>query len=143
VPVTDPDDARPRPRGTRPNLDRSRCASRHALELIADTWTVLVVRALQDGPERYEALRRRIQGVSKRMLTLTLRNLEQNGLVQRSVFDTVPPQVEYRLTPLGETLREPIRALASWAEDHMDDVRAAHEDAAGGDAAVSVARAGS
>lgn len=123
--MTHVDNVHAGPSAVRPDLNRTRCASRHALELIADTWTVLVVRALQDGPERYESLRRRIQGVSKRMLTLTLRNLEQNGLVLRTVHDTVPPQVEYRLTPLGETLREPILALASWAEDHMDDVRTA------------------
>lgn len=107
---------------TRPNLNSARCASRHALDLIADKWTVLIVRALEDGPERYEALRRRIDGISKRMLTHTLRELEHNGLVLRTVRQTVPPNVDYRLTPLGDTLLAPIHALASWAEQHMDDV---------------------
>ncbi len=116
-----PDDAS----DPRPDLNRARCASRHALDLIADKWTVLVVRALEDGPERYEALRRRIEGISKRMLTHTLRDLEQNGLVLRSVRATVPPHVEYSLTPLGDTLRSPIHALASWAEEHMNHVREA------------------
>lgn len=108
-----------------PNLNSARCASRHALDLIADKWTVLIVRALEDGPERYEALRRRIQGISKRMLTHTLRELEDNGLVLRSVRQVVPPHVEYSLTPLGRTLRTPIRALAAWAEEHMDEVETA------------------
>ncbi len=98
---------------------------REILGRVSDKWTILIVGELNSGPVRFNELKRRIEGISQRMLTLTLRNLEQNGLVLRTVRDTVPPQVEYRLTPLGETLREPIRALASWAEDHMDDVRTA------------------
>ncbi len=112
------------------NLNSARCASRHALDLIADKWTVLVVRALEDGPQRYEGLRRRIDGISKRMLTHTLRELEANGLVLRDVRQAVPPHVEYSLTPLGQTLRTPIAVLAAWAEQHMDDVQAAQRAAA-------------
>lgn len=112
-----------------PNLYSQRCASRQTLDLIADKWTVLVVRALQDGPHRYEALRRRIQGVSKRMLTQTLRDLEHNGLVLRFDRGSVPPHVEYSLTPLGSTLGEPISALAEWSQDHRDDVQRARSAA--------------
>lgn len=120
------------PARPRPNLDSARCASRHALELIADKWAILVIRALQDGPERYEALRRRIGGVSKPMLTRTLRELENNGLVLRTVSTHVPPRVEYRLTALGDTLRAPMQALAAWAEDHMHAVQAARGRATAG-----------
>lgn len=115
------------PDAPRPNLYSSRCRSRHALDLVADKWAVLVVRALEDGPERYEALRRRIDGVSKRMLTHTLRELERNGLVDRRVKERVPPHVEYRLTALGQSLRAPLASLTSWAEEHMDDVHRARE----------------
>jgi len=113
-----------------PNLYSHRCASRQTLDLIADKWTVLVVRALQDEPHRYEALRRRISGISKRMLTQTLRDLEHNGLVRRTDHGTVPPHVEYSLTPLGVSLGEPLGALATWSEVHRDDVQRAR--AAGG-----------
>lgn len=118
-----------------PNLDSARCGSRQALNLIADRWVVLVVRALQDGPQRYEQLRRRIQGISKKMLTQTLRDLERNGLVDRIVRHPVPPNVEYRLTPLGDTLRAPLGALGDWAVDHLGEVEAARRryDAAPGD----------
>ena len=108
-----------------PDIDREHCPSRRALNVIADSWTVLVVRGLEGGPQRYEQLRRRIQGISKKMLTQTLRELEANGLVRRTVFDVVPPHVEYALTPLGETLRTPLQALTLWATEHLEEVERA------------------
>jgi DNA-binding HxlR family transcriptional regulator len=92
------------------------------LDLIADKWTTLIFGLLESGPRRFSALQRGIGGISQKMLTQTLRNLERDGLVQRTVYPEVPPHVEYRLTPLGETLCAPIAALQRWAETHIDDV---------------------
>jgi DNA-binding HxlR family transcriptional regulator len=82
---------------------------------IGDKWTVLVVELLADGPMRFNELRRTIQNISQRMLTLTLRGLERDGLVTRTVYPTIPPRVDYELTRLGRTLREPLVAVADWA----------------------------
>jgi DNA-binding HxlR family transcriptional regulator len=101
------------------------CPSRRALSLIADKWTMLVLYALLRGTKRYGELQRIIQGVSKKMLTQTLRDLEANGLLQRKVFATVPPIVEYSLTPLGESLSPLAQALSSWAQVNIEAVDAA------------------
>jgi DNA-binding HxlR family transcriptional regulator len=85
------------------------------LNRVGDKWSVLAIVLLGDGPRRFSELRRMIEGVSQRMLTLTLRGLERDGLVQRTVFPTVPPRVEYALTPLGRTLLTTVSALATWA----------------------------
>lgn len=85
------------------------------LSRIGDKWTVLVVSMLGNGPMRFNELRREIGGVSQRMLTLTLRGLERDGLVTRTVYPTVPPRVDYELTELGKTLLEPIVGVAAWA----------------------------
>ena len=85
------------------------------LARIGDKWTVLVVELLADGPMRFNELRRTIGRISQRMLTLTLRGLERDGLVTRTVFATIPPRVDYQLTKLGRTLREPVIAIADWA----------------------------
>lgn len=85
------------------------------LARIGDKWTVLVVELLADGPMRFNQIRRTIGAISQRMLTLTLRGLERDGLVTRTVHPSIPPQVEYDLTRLGRTLREPIVAIAAWA----------------------------
>ena len=85
---------------------------------IGDKWTVLVVELLADGPVRFNELRRTIGNISQRMLTLTLRGLERDGLVTRTVYPTIPPRVEYELTKLGRTLREPLVAVADWARKH-------------------------
>ena len=93
---------------------------------VGDKWSVVTVAVLRGGPMRFNAIRRTIDGISQRMLTLTLRSLERDGLVKRRVFPTVPPQVEYELTELGQTLLEPILALAAWAENHhavIDEAR--------------------
>jgi DNA-binding HxlR family transcriptional regulator len=95
------------------------------LARIGDKWAVLVVRLLGDGPVRFSELRRRIGGISQRMLTLTLRGLERDGLVSRTVHATVPPKVEYDLTPLGRSLLAPIRALGDWAFSHQAEIESA------------------
>jgi DNA-binding HxlR family transcriptional regulator len=98
------------------------CPARSALELIADTWSVVVVYALGDGPRRYSDLRDRIGGISKKMLTQTLRRLERRGVVERRSLATVPKGVEYRLTDLGRSLLEPVSVLARWAEEHAEEL---------------------
>jgi DNA-binding HxlR family transcriptional regulator len=95
------------------------------LSRIGDKWTVLVVQTLVDGPRRFNELRREIPSVSQRMLTLTLRNLERDGLVSRTVTPTIPPRVDYELTELGQSLQKPICGLATWALDHVDAIDAA------------------
>jgi DNA-binding HxlR family transcriptional regulator len=95
------------------------------LSRIGDKWTVLVVSALADGPKRFNQLRREIPSVSQRMLTLTLRNLERDGLVSRKVTPSIPPRVDYALTDLGHSLQEPVLALAAWALDHVEQIHAA------------------
>ena len=92
------------------------CPSRRALDLIADKWTSLIIYLLCDGPQRYTQLKRQIGGISQKMLTQTLRKLEEEGLVTRTVYPTAPPSVEYALTPLGETLLEPLMGLLDWAQ---------------------------
>ena len=101
---------------------RPDCRTRRGLELIADQWTMLVVVALERGTKRFSQLHAHIEGISKKMLTQTLRGLERNGLVKRVVYPVVPPMVEYSLTPLGLTLRQPIWALRDWSEQHIEEV---------------------
>jgi DNA-binding HxlR family transcriptional regulator len=104
------------------------CPSRQVLDRIGDTWSVLVVVSLAQGPQRYSELARRIDGVSPKMLTQTLRALERDGLIARTVQAVVPPRVDYALTKLGESLLDLVGALESWAQTHMDDVLAARAD---------------
>ncbi|MDG4878518.1 helix-turn-helix domain-containing protein [Mesorhizobium sp. WSM4935] len=106
------------------------------LDRIGDKWTVMVVGALSNGPLRFNAIMREIGGVSHRMLTLTLRGLERDGLVTRTAYATIPPKVEYELTELGRSLIEPLRVLATWAIKHrpaMERARAKFEPAKSGD----------
>lgn len=95
------------------------CPVREVLDRVGDAWSVLVILRLGDGPMRFNALKRAVGGISQRMLTVTLRSLERDGLVTRTVFPTNPPQVEYALTELGGTLGGPIGALADWAVTHQ------------------------
>ena len=95
------------------------------LSRIGDKWTVLVVQTLANGPRRFNELRREIPSVSQRMLTLTLRNLERDGLVSRTVTPTIPPRVDYELTELGHSLQKQICGLATWAMDNVDAIHAA------------------
>src|SRR5215470_11901367 len=110
-----------------PGVYSANCPTRQVLDLIADKWAALVVGLLEDGPQRFAALQRQIGGISQKMLTQTLRELERDGLVQRTVYAEVPPRVEYALTPLGQTLRAPIAALIGWAEEHIEAVTAAQQ----------------
>jgi DNA-binding HxlR family transcriptional regulator len=107
---------------TQPDIFQANCLSRHVLQLIADQWTPLVIYALEEGTMRFGQLLKRIDGISKKMLTQTLRTMERNGLVQRVVYPVVPPVVEYSLTPLGQTLREPMEVLRVWAYGHLQEV---------------------
>jgi DNA-binding HxlR family transcriptional regulator len=103
------------------------CPAREVLELIASKWTVLVVDALAEGPKRYSALRREITGVSQKMLTQTLRELERDGIIIRTVYDTKPPSVDYRLSELGASLTEPISAIRRWADTHFLEITQARQ----------------
>jgi DNA-binding HxlR family transcriptional regulator len=105
------------------------CPARELLDRIADKWTTLIIGVLTqiDTPVRFTELRRAIGGISQKMLTQTLRDLERDGLVVRVVFPVIPPRVEYSLTPLGLTLKEPLGALSLWTERHSADVRKAQE----------------
>jgi DNA-binding HxlR family transcriptional regulator len=105
------------------------CPARTTLDLVADTWSVIAVVALDRGPARYSQLQERIGGISKKMLTQTLRKLEANGLVERRVLRTAPPGAEYQLSALGRTLLEPVRSLSRWAEEHTDDLLEAQDRA--------------
>ena len=105
-----------------PYADRG-CPSRDLLNRIGDKWTVLILGELADGqPHRFAVIRDAIQGISEKMLTQTLRNLEADGLITRTVFAVVPPRVEYQLTPLGITLRDPLGALTAWSVAHVAEV---------------------
>ncbi|WP_282942348.1 helix-turn-helix domain-containing protein [Paenibacillus sp. RC67] len=100
----------------------SPCHYRRALEVVSSKWTVLVFYELESGKKRYSDLKRQVEGVTQKMLTQTLRQLERDGLVNRHVYPTVPPTVEYSLTPLGETLMEPMRILHQWTDSYYDSV---------------------
>src|SRR5476649_1707613 len=95
------------------------------LARVGDKWTVLVVSTLGDGPKRFNELRRALGSISQRMLTLTLRGLERDGLVTRTVFATIPPRVDYELTKLGRSLLEPVSALGLWARKNRPAIQAA------------------
>jgi DNA-binding HxlR family transcriptional regulator len=97
-------------------------AIREVLNRVGDKWSVLIVGILGAGPLRFSELKRSIEGISQRMLTLTLRGLERDGLVTRTVYPTIPPQVEYALTDLGRTLLKPVRAIQTWAHEHRTEI---------------------
>ncbi len=101
------------------------CPVRDVLDRVGDKWSVLLIVQLQRGPRRFTELLRGTEGLSRRMLTRTLRLLERDGLVTRTVFPTAPPQVEYALTSLGHSLAGPLDALSSWAVDHRAEVERA------------------
>jgi len=98
------------------------------LARVGDKWSVLIVALLGDGPKRFNEIKRMVGGISQRMLTLTLRGLERDGLVTRTVFPTVPPRVDYELTELGRSLWKPVEALGSWARDNQDVIAAARQE---------------
>jgi DNA-binding HxlR family transcriptional regulator len=105
------------------------------LSRIGDKWSVLIISRLGKGPRRFNEIKRMIGGISQRMLTLTLRNLERDGLVKRTVTPSVPPRVDYELTALGQDLLGPIRALGDWAIQHQPCIEAARTQFDGAEAA--------
>lgn len=107
------------------NLFDTSCAGHQLLEHIANKWTILIIYALSQGKKRYSELKQQIVGVSPKMLIQTLRNLERYGLISREVYPTVPPRVDYSLTPLGASLVEPLAVLGEWAYQHIADVKTA------------------
>ena len=103
------------------------CPTREVVDRIGSKWSLLTLYALSTGTLRFTELKARVEGVSQKMLTQTLRGLERDGLVSRRVHPTIPPKVEYSLTPLGESLSGLIAAIRLWAYDHMDDINAARD----------------
>lgn len=98
---------------------------REILDLVGDKWTLYIIATLKDGPVRFNELRRRIDGISQRMLTINLRGLERDGLVKRTLFPTIPPRVDYELTEVGRTLLAPVMALVMWASGNQENIRGA------------------
>jgi DNA-binding HxlR family transcriptional regulator len=103
----------------------SSCRAREVLERIGDKWSLYVIHLLGGGTRRFSDLRRMIDGISQRMLTVTLRGLERDGLVARTVHPTVPPRVDYALTPMGHTLLDTVGALIEWADERLPEIDAA------------------
>jgi DNA-binding HxlR family transcriptional regulator len=97
------------------------------LARVGDKWSVLVIVLLGDGPKRFNEMKRLVGGISQRMLTLTLRGLERDGLVTRTVFATIPPRVDYELTALGRSLRQAVEPLGQWATGHVGDIHKARD----------------
>ena len=110
-----------------PTIAPDACAVREVLDRVGDKWSVYVIHLLGGQTRRFSELKRGIDGISQRMLTVTLRGLERDGLVTRTVFAVVPPRVDYALTPLGETLLETICSLVAWSEEHRSDVQQARQ----------------
>ncbi len=97
------------------------------LNRVGDKWSMLIVMILSNGSKRFSELKRAIDGISQRMLTLSLRGLERDGLVTRTVTPTIPPRVDYELTELGTSLREPVKVLGDWAIEHIGCIRTAQQ----------------
>jgi DNA-binding HxlR family transcriptional regulator len=101
------------------------CPSRQVLDSLSDKWVTLALNALAAGPQRYSGLARRIAGVSQKMLTQTLRMLERDGLVSRTITPSVPVRVDYELTPLGRSLLPVVHAIKDWSETHIEEIQSA------------------
>lgn len=109
-----------------PDILEESCATRQALERLASKWRILLIYALLAGPQRHAELRRRVAGITQKVLTETLRDMEDEGLVERRVLKQTPPRhVEYALTTLGKTLQEPLAAICAWATEHPAGVHRA------------------
>jgi DNA-binding HxlR family transcriptional regulator len=104
------------------------CPSRPIIDQIADKWSMLILTVLRAEPQRFSAIKRRLEGITQKALTQTLRRLERNGLVARRVIPVSPVQVEYSMTPLGRTLQRPFAALYDWTIEHMSDIALAQQD---------------
>ena len=111
-----------------PNVYKADCPTRQVLDRIADKLTVLIIGLLENEPKRFSHLQRHIDGISQKMLSQTLRSLERDGLVQRTIYAEVPPRVEYQLTPMGRTLIETIAAIRNWAEQHISEIAVAQQE---------------
>jgi len=123
--VTTPAPHPPAPADRHDRVDCRRVSQ--VLSRIGDKWTVLIVRSLGDGPKRFNELKRLVGGISQRMLSLTLKNLERDGLVARTVTPSIPPRVDYELTDLGHSLQAPVDALGEWALKNMARIDAARD----------------
>ncbi|SPF80127.1 winged helix-turn-helix transcriptional regulator [Pseudoprimorskyibacter insulae] len=108
-------------------LDAGQCPIRDVLDRVAQKWTLLILIALERGPQRFSALQRQVGDISKRMLTQTLRQLERDGMISREVFPTKPPSVEYALTDLGRSALNPIAALRDWADENHGRINEARK----------------
>ncbi|MEV8518885.1 helix-turn-helix domain-containing protein [Dyella marensis] len=111
---------------TKPTVDNCR-ATREILDRIADKWSLFVIAMLRDGPRRFNELRREVEGISQRMLTLTLRGLERDGLVTRTMYPTIPPRVDYELTEVAKGLLGPVMGLVMWAEENKEAITQAQK----------------
>jgi DNA-binding HxlR family transcriptional regulator len=105
--------------------DRAGCRAREVLDLVADKWSLYVVAYLGDGPRRFTELKRGIEGISQRMLTVTLRGLERDGILIRTVYEVMPPHVSYQLTPMGRSLLKATAPLINWSSRHLGHIDAA------------------
>lgn len=114
--------------GTPPLSQDDACRTREVLNIVGDKWSLLVVRHLSQGPHRFTELRRAIDGISQRMLTVTLRALERDGILTRTVRNVMPPHVSYELTPIGTSLRAAALPLLEWSTTHLAHIDAARAD---------------
>ncbi|MDT0616443.1 winged helix-turn-helix transcriptional regulator [Streptomyces lancefieldiae] len=115
---------------SRPARQEDPCRTREVLDIVGNKWSLLVVRNLSQGPRRFTELKRAIDGISQRMLTVTLRGLERDGILTRTVHNVMPPHVSYELTPMGKTLRQATAPLLEWSTMHLahiDAARAAYD----------------
>ncbi|MBP2850396.1 MULTISPECIES: winged helix-turn-helix transcriptional regulator [Dickeya] len=110
-----------------PQCFSSDCPSRALFDQIADKWSMMVLAVLDDGPQRYNAIKRRLEGITQKALTQCLRKLERNGLVSRQILSFSPVAVQYEITPLGRTLQQPFRELHQWTLDKLPEVEAARQ----------------
>ena len=111
-----------------PEIFTLNCPTQQILDVIGNKWSVIVIYCLAYQTRRYKEIERKIEGISQKVLTQTLRKLQKNGLVKRTVYPSNPPQVEYSLTPLGETIVEPLSLLAEWSENNFPDIEKARMD---------------
>jgi DNA-binding HxlR family transcriptional regulator len=105
-----------------------KCRVREILERVGDKWSLFVIFRLGDGPQRFTELKHTVDGISQRMLTVTLRGLERDGIVTRTVYPVVPPRVDYELTKMGQALIDAVGSLMAWADAHLDEVDAARQE---------------
>ena len=126
-PGEDPSDAGcdPAARGQEPVRSPTTCRAREVLQRVGDKWSMLVIDLLGQGTMRFTELHRAIDGITARMLTVTLRGLERDGIVTRTIHPVIPPRVEYALTPMGRTLLDTIGQLVTWADSHLPEIDAA------------------